>query len=206
LEGLDKVDVFQPNNYFVLQNQKWFKCMLEEYQPTIEALPFNSSVRYFTFDELMIENKVQKPLGEGAFGKVYESDWEGKKFAIKFLNGSGFHNQGAKKSFISKVHIWGQFNMSIWFNFLAIAFKVQNTHKCTNTCETHLLINGSLNQCNPRILHLNIKPHNIFLDIDYTPKLVDFGLAKIINGKQCKVCITCHNFVYFVMILCMYTL
>lgn len=60
-----------------------------------------------------------------------------------------------------------------------------------------------LNQCNPMILHLNIKPHNIILDTDYTPKLADFGLAKILDGK---VCVTCHNCVYFVMILYMCTL
>jgi hypothetical protein len=37
-------------------------------------LPFNSSVKSFTFNELMTENEVQKPLGEGTFGKVYEND------------------------------------------------------------------------------------------------------------------------------------
>ncbi len=36
-------------------------------------------------------------------------------------------------------------------------------------------------KCNPSIAHLDIKPGNIFLDKDYTPKLVDFGLAKILN-------------------------
>jgi serine/threonine protein kinase len=63
-----------------------------------------------------------------------------------------------------------------------------------------------LNQCNPMILHLNIKPHNILFNTNYTPKLADFGLAKILDGEQCKVCITCHNCVYFAMILYMCTL
>jgi serine/threonine protein kinase len=39
-------------------------------------------------------------------------------------------------------------------------------------------------KCNPTIIHLDIKPRNILLDMDYTPKLVDFELAKILNGTS----------------------
>lgn len=128
-----------------------------------------------------------------------------------------------------KCTLWGPFNTSIWFNFLVIAFKVQNTlvyEYMSNSSINNWLFNDKsdpffnwhermciiieiakglayLNQCNPTILHFNIKPHNILLDIDYTPKLGNFGLAKILDGK---VCITCHNCVYFVMILYMCTL
>jgi len=43
--------------------------------------------------------------------------------------------------------------------------------------------------CNTRILHFNIKPHNIFLDEDLCPKISDFGLAKICLRKENIVCI-----------------
>ncbi|KAF7827787.1 putative glycerophosphodiester phosphodiesterase, protein kinase RLK-Pelle-LRK10L-2 family [Senna tora] len=38
--------------------------------------------------------------------------------------------------------------------------------------------------CNTRILHFDIKPHNILLDEDFCPKISDFGLAKVCSRKE----------------------
>ena len=44
--------------------------------------------------------------------------------------------------------------------------------------------------CEQRILHFDIKPHNIYLDQNFNPKISDFGLAKLCSKDQSVVSMT----------------
>jgi hypothetical protein len=57
--------------------------MLDEYQHVKESLQFNSSVRSFTFDELVAKSNLKNLLGTRAFEIVCESDWEGIGLRLK---------------------------------------------------------------------------------------------------------------------------
>jgi tetratricopeptide (TPR) repeat protein len=238
LECLDKVDVNESDDYFIFQyNKKWLKWLLDEYQPIIESLQFNSNVRSFTFDELVTKNDFRKHLGQGLYGIVYEGNWEGKKIAIKVLKGvDGSFNEGAKKSFISEVRTLGSIRHinlvqllgyciegaghALVYEYMSKSsldkwlFDDKLNHFLNWHERMHIIIGiakglAFLHQCNPIILHLDIKPQNILLDIDNTPKLADFGLARLLDGEQCQVCVTiiylnlfCNDFVHMGIILC----
>ncbi|CAN5971409.1 unnamed protein product [Sphagnum jensenii] len=205
LETMEKVRVLEPNNYLILQTQNWLKWMLTEYQPMIESLQCNSSIPFFPYDEL----NFGKLLGKGSFGKVYESHWKGIKIAIKVLKRSGFYNEGAKKSFASEVCTLGltqHINLVRLLGYciqgldhiLVYEYMSNKSLDQWLSHDKHLNWNKRTSiiigvaqglaylhhKCNPAIIHLDVKPGNILLDEDYTPKLADFGLAKFLKGTN----------------------
>ncbi len=147
-------------------------------------------------------------MGKGAFGEAYQSCWKDTKIVIKLLKRSGSHNEGAKKSFIFEVRTLISIQCINLVRLLGYCIKglkhmlvyeyIPNSSLDKWFYENNFLdwdrrmciIIGvaqglaHLHKFNPIIVHLDIKPQIILLDKDYTPKLANFGLAKILDGKD----------------------
>ncbi|KAH0671081.1 hypothetical protein KY289_025574 [Solanum tuberosum] len=139
-----------------------------------------SPKRYNYLEVKRITSGFKNKLGQGGYGSVYKGCLHnGSHVAVKVLKklkGSGeeFINEVASISKTSHVNVERsdsvhQLSWPILYKIaLGIARGLEYLHR----------------GCTTRILHFDIKPHNILLDEDFCPKISDFGLAKLCMKKE----------------------
>ncbi|XP_058091451.1 LEAF RUST 10 DISEASE-RESISTANCE LOCUS RECEPTOR-LIKE PROTEIN KINASE-like 2.5 isoform X2 [Magnolia sinica] len=165
------------------------------------------ALRRYTYSDLKkITDSFKENLGQGGYGGVFKGILpDGRLVAVKVLNESkgngeyfinevssigrtyhvnivsllGFCSEGSKRALIYEFMPNGSLEKFIytekprqshplgWEKLYQIAIGVARG--------LEYLHRG----CNTRILHFDIKPHNILLDKDFRPKISDFGLAKL---------------------------
>ncbi|XP_021591785.1 PR5-like receptor kinase isoform X2 [Manihot esculenta] len=151
-------------------------------------------------------------LGQGGYGSVYKGKLpDGRLVAVKVLkeskrNGEEFINEVASISRTSHVNIVTLLGFCFEDSKRALIYEFmskgslekyiyeENPLKADRQLgwETlhHIAIGIARGLeylhrgCNTRILHFDIKPHNILLDETFCPKISDFGLAKICPRKE----------------------
>lgn len=161
--------------------------------------------RYSTIKK--VTNSFKDELGKGGYGKVYRGRLsDGRDVAVKVLNatkgnGEEFINEVASIGRTSHVNVVTLLGFCYEGNRRALIYEFMPNgslekfiHGTTPSLEgRHLgwekLFNIAIGTaqgleylhrgCNTRILHFDIKPHNILLDKDFRPKISDFGLAKL---------------------------
>ncbi|XP_031121588.1 PR5-like receptor kinase [Ipomoea triloba] len=174
--------------------------------------PGSLAPKRFSYSEVKkITNSFKNELGKGGFGCVYKGKLgDGNLVAVKVLkelNASGeeFINEVASISRTSHVNIVNLIGFCIEGRKRALVYEFMANGSLENFIyDDKSLMSRQLGWnmlykisigvargleylhrgCNTRILHLDIKPHNILLDEDFSPKISDFGLAKLCTKQE----------------------
>ncbi|KAJ3704528.1 hypothetical protein LUZ61_008233 [Rhynchospora tenuis] len=166
----------------------------------------------YTFSEIkwMTRSFVEK-LGQGGYGSVYKGTLpDGSQIAVKVFkdykgNGEDFVTEVNAIAKTAHVNIVSLFGFAIKGSQRALVYEfmpngsldkylgLRRYKKFTDFGYERLLnIAVGIAQgleylhrgCSTRIIHLDIKPHNILLSQDFQPKISDFGLAKFCRPDE----------------------
>ncbi|XP_062079022.1 rust resistance kinase Lr10-like [Humulus lupulus] len=176
--------------------------------------------RYTYADVKNITNNFKDKLGEGAYGTVFKGKLSNDiHVAVKILNsvskgnGEEFINEVATIGQIHHVNVVrlvgycaDGFRRALVYEFLPndslekYILKQRPTGNENYSLSLEKLFDIALGTakgieylhqgCDKRILHFDIKPHNILLDHNFKPKIADFGLAKLCSKDQSIVSMT----------------
>jgi serine/threonine protein kinase len=150
-------------------------------------------------------------LGQGGFGAVYRGNLsDGRQVAVKMLqaskgDGEEFINEVASIGRTSHINIVSLLGFCIEGSKRALIYE----YMPNGSLERYVFNSSSKDAisiswdklfdiavgiargleylhrgCSTRIVHFDIKPHNILLDQEFCPKISDFGMAKLCINKE----------------------
>ncbi|XP_050895714.1 rust resistance kinase Lr10-like [Lathyrus oleraceus] len=195
--------------YIERKNYLRIKKFLKDYKALKPA-------RYTYADIKRITNHFKEELGQGAFGSVFKGKLSNEvHVAVKVLNtstgnGQEFINEMEAMCQIHHINVARLVGFCADGNKRALVYEflpkgsLQKFISSADTKDVFLgwerlqnislgIANGIeyLHQgCDKRILHFDIKPHNVLLDNNFTPKISDFGLAKLCSKERSIVSMT----------------
>ncbi|ONI01483.1 hypothetical protein PRUPE_6G142300 [Prunus persica] len=187
---------------------KWRRRHLSMYENIEDFLQSNNNlmpIRYSYSDIKKMARGFKDKLGEGGYGSVYKAKLRsGHLVAIKMLgksktnNGQDFINEVATIGRIRHVNVVRLIGFCVEGSKRALLYDFMSNGSlekyifsqqgdvslsCHKIFEIALGVARGIDYlhqgCDMQILHFDIKPHNILLNENFTPKVSDFGLAKL---------------------------
>lgn len=202
--------------YYVYHQEKKKKESQGRIEKFLEDYKAFKPSRYSFADIKRITNEFKDKLGQGGYGTVFKGRLSNDVLvAVKILNDS----KGNGEEFINEVGSMSRIhhvNVARLVGFCADGYKRALVYEYLPNeslekfifaakGENHVLGWNKLQDialgiakgieylhqgCEQRILHFDIKPHNILLDHNFNPKISDFGLAKLCSKDQSAVSLT----------------
>ncbi|GAA0152318.1 hypothetical protein LIER_10829 [Lithospermum erythrorhizon] len=167
--------------------------------------------RFKYYDIKRITSSFKDKLGQGGFGSVYKGYLDDKNpVAVKFLStskgtGEEFINEVASISNTSHVNVVKLLGFCFEYNKRALVYE----YMPNGSLEKYIFSDKSVVDhqlgwptlfkiavgiargleylhlfCATRMVHFDIKPHNVLLDENFCPKISDFGLAKLCSENE----------------------
>jgi serine/threonine protein kinase len=186
---------------------KWNRRHVSMYDVVEEFLQSHNNlmpIRYSYSEIRKITKSFKEKLGEGGYGTVFKGTLQsGRLVAIKMLGKSkangqdfisevatigrihhvnvvqliGFCVEGSKRALVHEFMPNGPLNKHIFLPEVCTLLSYDQMYDIALGVARGI---EYLHQgCDMQILHFDIKPHNILLDENFTPKVFDFGLAKL---------------------------